>query len=207
MPLFAFLTRPVLQTTQLVDGNPIFTPTNGEKVPVGKPYGVTWKPTTNGTVTILLISGATQGTLGALYPIVETTPNSGSFSWTPKTDLPEGKVYGLQLIDDATGQFQCTSASSFAPPMLHHGPQFVFPQKKRKKCVRERTLVRRCALAAPFCARAQTSRNQTPLAPTAYITAHCLGTTSLREPDQRANLLLPRSSPVTQCRKKLYRLG
>jgi len=89
-------------------GNPTSHPALAEQVPVGTPFEVTWTPTTKGTVTILLLNGPSEN-IQVLYPIVEKLPNTGKFAWTPKTDL-KGDVthYGLQIIDDATGQYQYT---------------------------------------------------------------------------------------------------
>jgi len=93
-------------TTFNVTSNPIFTPSLGELVPVGKPFNVTWGKSEDGTVTILLLRGAAQ-TLTTLYPIAEKIKNVGYFEWTPKTDLENDVThYGLQLIKDSDGQFQ-----------------------------------------------------------------------------------------------------
>ena len=53
------------------------------------------------------------------YPIVEKIENSGQFVWTPKknlepTDNAEG--YGIQLIDDKTGQYQYTTQFGISNP-------------------------------------------------------------------------------------------
>jgi hypothetical protein len=61
-----------------------------------------------GTVTILLLHGPSTNAV-AQYPIAEKIPNTGSFTWTPSNDIdPESTHYGLQLIVDATGQYQYT---------------------------------------------------------------------------------------------------
>jgi len=42
--------------------------------------------------------------------IVEDTPNTGSYVWAPSTSLQDDVTgYGIQLIDDATGQYQYTT--------------------------------------------------------------------------------------------------
>ena len=88
-------------------GNPIAQPTLDEIVPVGAPYSITWEPTCDGTVTILLLRGPSENIV-PLFPIVEQTPNDGEYAWTPGSDLePDESRYGLQLICDATGEFQC----------------------------------------------------------------------------------------------------
>ncbi|KAG0138325.1 Ser-Thr-rich glycosyl-phosphatidyl-inositol-anchored membrane family-domain-containing protein [Tuber indicum] len=120
-------TTPVGDTPE---GNPIGKPGLGEIVPAGSPYTITWNPTTGGTVTLLLLRGPSNNVV-PLYPIVEKAPNTGTYTWTPATDL-EADVsrYGIQLIDDATGKYQYTtqfgvsnsnpymgSSSSSAPPL------------------------------------------------------------------------------------------
>jgi hypothetical protein len=87
-------------------GNPTSHPALAEQVPVGVPFDITWTPTTPGTVTILLLNGPSTN-IQVLYPIVEKISNSGSYSWTPKTNLAADVThYGIQIIDDATGAYQ-----------------------------------------------------------------------------------------------------
>ena len=80
----------------------------GSIVPAGSPFTITWTPTTTGTVTIVLLKGPSTNVIPQ-YPIAQNIANSGSFTWTPATDLvpsPNDMGYGLQLIVDATGQYQ-----------------------------------------------------------------------------------------------------
>ncbi|KAH9833925.1 Ser-Thr-rich glycosyl-phosphatidyl-inositol-anchored membrane family [Teratosphaeria destructans] len=89
-------------------GNPIYTPNSGDIVPAGKEYNITWGPTTTGTVTLLLLKGPSTNAVPQ-YAIVESIANSGSYLWTPSTDLEPTKGatgYGIQLIVDASGQYQ-----------------------------------------------------------------------------------------------------
>ncbi len=89
------------------EGNPISKPGLQEAVPVCKPYQITWDPTTEGTVTIVLLRGPSENIV-PLYPIVERVENTGSYSWTPKYDLEDDVThYGLQIIVDSNGQYQC----------------------------------------------------------------------------------------------------
>lgn len=102
-------------------GNPIFRPSLGERVPVGQPFAITWEPTCEGTVTILLLRGPSENVV-PLYPIIEKTPNTGTFSWSPATELEDDvSHYGLQLICDATGEFQWSTQfgilNSQTPPV------------------------------------------------------------------------------------------
>lgn len=88
-------------------GNPINTPSLNELVPAGKPYAITWTPTTTGSVTILLLRGPSTNVVPIGAPIASGIDNTGTFEWTPPTTLePDTSHYGIQLIVDATGQFQ-----------------------------------------------------------------------------------------------------
>ncbi|KAF2458450.1 Ser-Thr-rich glycosyl-phosphatidyl-inositol-anchored membrane family-domain-containing protein [Lineolata rhizophorae] len=97
-------------------GNPIYKPGLDEIVPVGEPYEITWDPTTEGTVTLLLLRGPSENIL-PLYPIVEEVENTGTYSWTPSADLePDTTHYGIQLICDSDGSYQYTSQFGISNP-------------------------------------------------------------------------------------------
>lgn len=87
-------------------GNPISHPTLHEVVPAGTPYDITWQPTSEGSVTLLLLRGPSTNVV-PLYPIVENIPNTGSYSWTPDMALEADTTgYGIQLIQDSNGIYQ-----------------------------------------------------------------------------------------------------
>ncbi|KAF3914556.1 hypothetical protein ABW21_db0200746 [Orbilia brochopaga] len=93
-------------TTFNVTSNPVYKPNQGDVIPAGKPYEITWGPSEAGTVSIILLRGPATNIL-PLYPIVEKIPNKGSYTWTPSTDLvPDVTRYGIQVINDANGQYQ-----------------------------------------------------------------------------------------------------
>ncbi|KAF2822445.1 hypothetical protein CC86DRAFT_396694 [Ophiobolus disseminans] len=87
-------------------GNPITRPLN-EVVPACKPFTITWQPTTANSVSLILLRGPSTNVQPLGPPIVVGIPNSGSFVWTPASSL-EADIsrYGIQLIDDITGQYQ-----------------------------------------------------------------------------------------------------
>ena len=92
-------------------GNPISQPGLNTIVPVGETFTITWEPTTQGTVSLVLLKGPAENLI-PVYAIAEKIENSGSYTWDPKTTLEasEGaKGYGIQLIDDKTGQYQYTT--------------------------------------------------------------------------------------------------
>jgi hypothetical protein len=85
-------------------------------VPVSQEYGITWQPTTEGTVTLVLLKGPATN-LQVLYPIVEKIPNSGNYFWVPSDHLEPGETgYGIQLIVDSTGQYQYTTQFGISNP-------------------------------------------------------------------------------------------
>lgn len=107
-PLASAYTTP---TGDAPKGNPISQPGLNTIVPVDQPFTITWEPTTEGTVSLVLFKGPAEN-LQLVYPIVEKIDNSGSYVWDPKETLEpsEGaKGYGIQLIDDKTGQYQYTT--------------------------------------------------------------------------------------------------
>jgi hypothetical protein len=89
------------------EGNPITRPLL-EVVPACKPFTITWQPTTSNKVSLILLKGPSTNVV-PIGTIVEGISNSGSFVWTPESSLEatsDATGYGIQLIDDVTGQFQ-----------------------------------------------------------------------------------------------------
>jgi len=104
-------------------GNPITEPGLGEIVDAGEPYTITWTPTTPGFVTLLLLRGPSNNVL-PLYPIVENTPNTGTYEWTPAADLEDDITgYGIQLIVDSSGQYQYSTQFGISNPGVEDGPE------------------------------------------------------------------------------------
>ncbi|CAK43209.1 hypothetical protein CBS63078_1237 [Aspergillus niger] len=87
-------------------GNAILTPELNQVVPAGKPFEITWDPTTSGTVSLVLLRGPSTNVV-PIQTIVEDIDNSGSYSWTPSTTLePDTTHYGILLVVEGTGQYQ-----------------------------------------------------------------------------------------------------
>lgn len=88
--------------------NAIGKPGLQEQVPAGKPFTITWavsRPEVQ-TVTLLLLRGPGDN-IKFHSVIVEKTPNTGSFVWTPSTSLENDVThYGIQLIQDVDGKYQ-----------------------------------------------------------------------------------------------------
>ncbi|KNG81081.1 extracellular serine-threonine rich protein [Aspergillus nomiae NRRL 13137] len=97
-------------------GNPIYTPGLNEAVPVGKPYSITWGPTTEGTVSLVLLRGESTN-MQTLETIAEQIPNNGKFEWTPSTSLEADVThYGLLLVVEGTGQYQYSTQFGISNP-------------------------------------------------------------------------------------------
>ncbi|EFE41204.1 extracellular serine-threonine rich protein [Trichophyton verrucosum HKI 0517] len=86
-------------------GNPIGTPGLHEKVPVDKPYAITWQATTESHVSIMLLHGCPKN-CNPVQTLAENIPNTGSLSWTPSSDLTGDDSYGLVIVVEGTGQYQ-----------------------------------------------------------------------------------------------------
>lgn len=86
-------------------GNPITAPLT-QIVPACKEFTITWQPTTPNPVSLVLLRGPAEN-IKPLSTIVTGITNSGSYKWTPSSGLEADVThYGLQIIDDVTGQFQ-----------------------------------------------------------------------------------------------------
>jgi hypothetical protein len=89
-------------------GNPFSYPSASCIVPACKPYKITWDPTTEGSVTLVLVRGPPEN-VKPVYTIADNIPNSGSYEWTPSSDTEADTThYGIQLICDTTGAYQYT---------------------------------------------------------------------------------------------------
>ena len=89
-------------------GNSIYEPGLNSLVPVGKAFTITWEPTTKGAVSLLLCKGPSTNCV-ITQTLADSIENSGSFSWTPSSDLAPSQPtgYGIQLVVEGTGQYQC----------------------------------------------------------------------------------------------------
>lgn len=97
-------------------GNPISLPGLNSIVPAGKPYTITWNPTTTGTIALVLLRGPSTNVV-PIATIVDGIANSGTYVWTPSTSLePDVTHYGIQLIVDGTGQYQYTTQFGISNP-------------------------------------------------------------------------------------------
>ncbi|KAL5365655.1 Ser-Thr-rich glycosyl-phosphatidyl-inositol-anchored membrane family-domain-containing protein [Aspergillus floccosus] len=102
--------------TKPPSGNPILTPGLNELVPVGQPYTITWNPTTEGPVSLVLLRGPSSNVV-PLETLVVGIPNTGSYKWTPGPELePDTTHYGLLLVVEGTGQYQWSTQFGIKNP-------------------------------------------------------------------------------------------
>lgn len=97
----------------------LLTPNTGSPVTTGQTYQVTWdalQPADGVTVSLVLCNGPSSNCVLQSTAIVENVPASaGSYSWSVPCSLPAGVQdtstgYGMLIIVDGTGQFQCKSS-------------------------------------------------------------------------------------------------
>ncbi|KAJ5219144.1 uncharacterized protein N7498_001243 [Penicillium cinerascens] len=101
-------------------GNPISSPGLNEQVPEGAPFTIKWDPTLGKTVSLVLLRGPSTNVV-PLETIVEDIPNSGSYTWTPGTNLQvDNTHYGLLLVVEGTGAYQWSTQFGIAAPAGGH---------------------------------------------------------------------------------------
>lgn len=91
--------------------------TAAQAVVAGQPFTIMWTPTDpTHTVSLLLLKGPSTNVIPVGEPIAISIPNSGSYAWVPPSEfgpgLSETTGYGIQLIDDVNGKYQCKSCPS-----------------------------------------------------------------------------------------------
>ena len=103
-------------------GNAIVSPGLNEQVPEGAPYTIKWDPTLGKTVSLVLLRGPSSNVV-PLETIVEDIPNSGSYKWTPGTNLQvDNTHYGILLVVEGTGAYQWSTQFGIAAPAGGSGP-------------------------------------------------------------------------------------
>jgi hypothetical protein len=96
-------------------------------VPAGANYTITWGPTTDGTVTLVLLKGPSTNAVPQ-KAIVEKIQNSGSYVWDVPSDLEPSdsatpaQGYGIEIIVDATGQYQYSTQFGISNDNYKAGP-------------------------------------------------------------------------------------
>ncbi|KAJ5250395.1 hypothetical protein N7489_000805 [Penicillium chrysogenum] len=79
--------------------NPFSIPTEGYTFKVGEPTALTWKPTTGGTVSLILQWGAVMtGNSGTV--IASSIANDGSYTWDVPSSLAAQPDYTIRIVSD-----------------------------------------------------------------------------------------------------------
>jgi hypothetical protein len=141
----AIASAPLLALAQDSNGsNPFNIPTTSLNTEAGETVNLTWKPTTQGTVTILLRSGASNDlnkgvaiacTLLTLLKLpsnhsnflltvlIANIDNNGAFTWNVPSDIVRGSNYALEIVDDADD-----SNTNYTPPFVSLDFHFILDQ-------------------------------------------------------------------------------
>ncbi len=86
----------------------ILSPGLGERVPAGASYTIKWEPTCKGPVSLVLLRGPSTDIKPLPPAIAEGIPDSGAYAWpVPATLEDDVSHYGIQIICDSTGAYQC----------------------------------------------------------------------------------------------------
>ena len=101
----------------------LYTPDVTTPVTTGQAYTITWAPgSASQTVSLVLCNGPSSNCVLQSSAIVEgVSASAGSYSWNVPCSLPEGTQntasgYGMLIIVDGTGEFQCKSNHVTSPP-------------------------------------------------------------------------------------------
>ncbi|KAF7845876.1 hypothetical protein BT93_L0210 [Corymbia citriodora subsp. variegata] len=93
----------------LANANPFNVPNGGYNVTAGSSTTLAWTPTTSGTVSLILRSGASSNLATGTY-IAQNISNSGSYTWNVASSIAEGSDYTVEIIDDSD-----TSQTDYTP--------------------------------------------------------------------------------------------
>lgn len=97
-------------------GNAITNPGLHDLVAAGKPYTIKWEPTTEGSVSLVLLRGPSTNAQ-PIHTLAEAIDNSGHFAWTPSAELePDTIHYGLLLVVEGSGQYQYSTQFGMENP-------------------------------------------------------------------------------------------
>ncbi|KAI9171327.1 hypothetical protein HJFPF1_00809 [Paramyrothecium foliicola] len=116
----AILAMAMSAFAQTADFNPVYTPEMNAVVEAGSTFKITWEAPAKyaeGTISISLIGGATQGTQVPLQQIAAGIPNSAeTYSWAVDATLGKDAVYGLVVRYESNPEiFQYSNPFSIKP--------------------------------------------------------------------------------------------
>ncbi|MCJ1337592.1 hypothetical protein MMC09_002874 [Bachmanniomyces sp. S44760] len=96
-------------TAQSSSSNPFNIPPGGYLLHAGQDQQFTWKPTTSGTVSLILRTGS-NGDLDKGTTIASSISNSGSYTYSVPSSTPEGNSYTIEIVSDSD-----SSATNYTP--------------------------------------------------------------------------------------------
>ena len=85
-------------TVVLAADNAFTSPAFGQVVNVGNSITLKWNPTTSGKVNLILRKGGAND-LVTIGPIASGIDNSGTFTWSPDSDLKTNTDYSVEIQD------------------------------------------------------------------------------------------------------------
>lgn len=97
--------------------NPIGRPLL-EVVEAGKPFTITWTPTTSNTISLVLLKGP-SGNVVPVETIAEGLKNTGSYEYSFPGSFgasSDATGYGIQIIDDVNGNYQYSTQFGISVP-------------------------------------------------------------------------------------------
>ncbi|KAF2773233.1 hypothetical protein EJ03DRAFT_323739 [Teratosphaeria nubilosa] len=80
--------------------NAFIIPTSGLSATAGQPLALSWTPTTQGTVSLILRSGASSD-LASGTTVASSIANSGNYTWNVPIDIERGSDYTIEIVDDS----------------------------------------------------------------------------------------------------------
>ncbi|CAK4031525.1 Hypothetical predicted protein [Lecanosticta acicola] len=96
--IVALLSAPLLALAQ--KPNPFNVAASGLSASAGQDLKLTWSPTTQGTVSLILRSGGSDD-LKAGTTIAKSIENSGSYTWSVPDDAIRGSDYTIEIVSDS----------------------------------------------------------------------------------------------------------
>ncbi|KAF2718824.1 hypothetical protein K431DRAFT_124620 [Polychaeton citri CBS 116435] len=108
--IVAFVGAPLVALAQ--NANPFSVPSGGFSAVAGESLELNWNPTTDGTVTLVLRSGASSN-LNQGSIIEANIDNSGSYTWDVPSGTVRGSDYTIEIVSDTD-----TSEVNYTPPFV-----------------------------------------------------------------------------------------
>ncbi|CUS15512.1 unnamed protein product [Tuber aestivum] len=121
-------------TSEQTGENPFTYPLKDDLIDGGRAVNLTWKATTKSTITINLLKGDPKN-LGDLGAIIGLLDNEGWYEWKvskyleDSRSMPEGRMYGLKIINDEDERFEYSPPFGLEIPESMFGKNLVVEEK------------------------------------------------------------------------------